>query len=226
MYLCAVALVFLIPEDETIYNEFQRRGIYADIDFPVDCRSIIMEYLDVIGRSNFLLYHSPYSLLAAVSRYVVLHHGSVSRPPHHYQAFRESFLHFKRNPCYAISMTSAHHSIWPSFPHEGIREDDVRTLQQGEKKLYDLLERDLSFLSQVMNRDDSCCSSCHAKLYGQFRYPVALDRLQSIISLLQWMVTQLIEADVQDDMMKLDTTPANSYSNTTIKLARFIRCPF
>ena len=111
IYLCAVALVFIIPEDETAYNEFQRRGIYADIDFPVDCRSIIIEYFDIIGRGNFLLYHSPYSLLAAVSRYVVLHHGSVSTPPHHYQAFRDSSLHFKLNPCYAINMTSAHHSV-------------------------------------------------------------------------------------------------------------------
>ena len=70
-----------------------------------------MEYFDVIGRSNFVLYHSPYSLLAAVSRYVALHHGSVSKLPNHYQAFRESSLHCKRNPCYAISMTSAHHSV-------------------------------------------------------------------------------------------------------------------
>ena len=86
-----------------------------------------MEYFDVIGRSNFVLYHSPYSLLAAVSRYVALHHGSVSKLPNHYQAFRESSLHC--NPCYAISMTSAHHSVLPSFPQEGIQEDDVRTLQ-------------------------------------------------------------------------------------------------
>ena len=77
-------------------------------------------------------------LLAAVSRYVVLHHGSVSKLPNHYQAFRESSLHCKRNPCYAISMTSAHHSVWPSFPQEGIREDDVRTLQQGEENLTEI----------------------------------------------------------------------------------------
>ena len=40
------------------------------------------------------------------------------------------------------------------------------------------------------------------------------------------MVTQFIEADVQEDVMKLDTVPANLYSSTTLKLARFIQCPF
>ena len=40
------------------------------------------------------------------------------------------------------------------------------------------------------------------------------------------MVTQFVEADVQEDVMKLDTVPANSYSSTTLKLARFIQCPF
>jgi len=84
IYLCAVALVFLIPEDETAYTEFQRRGIYADIDFPMDIRSIIIDYFDMIGRSNFLLYHSQYSLLAAVSRYVILNHGSVRKAPYHH----------------------------------------------------------------------------------------------------------------------------------------------
>jgi len=77
-----------------------------------------------------------------------------------------------------------------------------------------------------MDREDSCCSSCHAKLYGQFRYPVALDRLQSIISLLQWMVRQFVEADLQEDVMKLDTVPANLYSSKTLKLARVIKYPF
>lgn len=182
IYLCAVALLFVMPEDDTAYNEFQRRRIYADIDFPMDCRNIVMEYFDVIERSNFLLYHSPYSLLAAVSLHVVLNSGALRKTSHHYKAFRQSSLHCNRNPCYAINMTSAHHTVWPSFPQECIREDDVRTLQQGERNLYELIDRDLTIFSQVMNREDSCCSSCHAKLYGQFRYPVALDRLQSIMS--------------------------------------------
>ena len=39
------------------------------------------------------------------------------------------------------------------------------------------------------------------------------------------MVTQFIEADVQEDVMKLDTVPANLYSSTTLKLVRFIQCP-
>ena len=123
-------------------------------------------------------------------------------------------------------MTSTHHSVLPSFPHESIRECDVRTLQQGEDKFYELFEKDLTILSQVMNREDSCCSSGHAKLYGQFRYPVTMDRLQSIISLLQWMVRQFVEADLQEDVMKLDTVRANLYSSKTLKLARVIKYPF
>lgn len=96
--------------------------------------------------------------------------------------------------------------------HEHIREDDLRALQRGEKILYDLFVEDLTILGQVLNRDTSCCSASQAKLYGHFRYQVALDRYQSIRSLLEWMVSQFIKVDVQHDIMQLQpTVPASSY---------------
>ena len=61
--------------------------------------------------------------------------------------------------------------------------------------LYELFERDLTVMRKVLDREQSCCAVAHAQLYEEFRREIALDRHQSITSLLEWMVTQLIEVD-------------------------------
>jgi hypothetical protein len=37
-------MLFLIPEDDGVYSEFQQRSIHAEMDFNMDCRDVILEY--------------------------------------------------------------------------------------------------------------------------------------------------------------------------------------
>lgn len=59
---------------------------------------------------------------------------------------------------------------------------------------YDLFERDLTVLSQVLDREQSCCAVAHANLYGCGR-PASIHHFVVIHS--------FIEEDVQNDTMQL-----------------------
>ena len=169
IYMCAVSMLFLIPEDDGVYSEFQQWSIHAEMDFKMDCRSVILEYFDIVGRSNFILYHTPYSIVAAVARYVVLNRdGGISprSPSRYYDDSRQSLLFRHINPCYAVSISN---QVWPTPDHEHIYNEDVCVLQQGQKMLYDLFERGLTVLSKVLDREQSCCAVAHAHLYGSLR---------------------------------------------------------
>jgi len=75
-------------------------------------------------------------------------------------------------------------------------------------------------LSKIMDQRQSCCCKSHAILYGSFRYAVALDRLQSIIALLEWMVRQFNEIPMTADIMQF-TQVRHQPDATMITVARF-----
>jgi len=56
-----------------------------------------------------------------------------------------------------------------------------------------------------------------------------VDRLKSIITLIEWMVRQFVEADLQADTMKLGPVASQSrylYALTTIRVDRLMLYPY
>lgn len=144
------------------------------------------------------MYHTPHSMVVAVSRYVALHSGVASSTiHHHYNDFRKSLIFQHTNPCYVISTLSTP-STWlktvrsrsnifcpcwrtrTSSSRIWVTISVTTMYAYFNRDSYGLFERDLTVLSQVLDREQSCCAVAHANIYGKFRYKTAEDRHQSI----------------------------------------------
>jgi len=227
VYFCAVAILFLLPSQDHLHAELQERDLFNGHECTPEFRDAVWDYFEDLGKgvSHTTVYHTPWSIVDCVSRYVLydikLRSYDSVVAHNQYERFRSDQFLPIMNISYVTRSSRGFSNDWPSSTHLRIRPNDVLALQTSEDCLYDLFKGDLLMLSKIMDRSQSCCGKSHAILYGCFRYPVALDRLQSIIALLEWMIRQYAEIPISAISAEiLQLIPACSAA-TMIKVARF-----
>jgi len=150
-----------------------------------------------MSRCGFLVYHNPYSILAAVSSYVFtgLDSTLLDKDVNHYdfQSFYKTQFYRLRSVGYQGRRSD--NDELPVVGDTFIKMSDVHHLTStygaSPTGLYWSFHQDLTIIGEVLDRTKCCCAPQLGYQYGQFRVNVVMERLQSIIDLLEWVVQKL-----------------------------------
>jgi len=114
-----LALLFLLPSQDHLHDKFKKRVLFTDYECTAEFQDDVREISKYSLKSTSLVYHTPWSIDASVSHYVLYDVGlrtfDIVVEHNQYERFRSSQLFTRMNLCYTTRSTSGTNSNdWPS----------------------------------------------------------------------------------------------------------------
>ena len=138
-----------------------------------------------MGDDQHMRYHIPYSMVAVCD-------GVSFTAGFNYQCFRQTRWWEYRNNCYAYQQAQIEMPRDVDMVDvEGIYQSDALLLLASEQGLYIRLQGDLRKIEELIMSGLSCCEKAMIHRIGSCRYQIVKDRLESIRSLLEWIISSM-----------------------------------
>jgi len=222
VYFFSVAMTFLYQVDTADHRkleEFEAKRLQESLGLPSsytekDCQSVIMDYFKLVSSMD-IVYHASYSVVESFADWS--HH---SHTVYRAEVPRETrrliqlvingvplddnfaeYLHSGRGDIRAVwcftpvsQVLSPAQDPIPTLPF-GSNHQDFYFLHTNEAGFFQCVCTDLEVIARILYRGKNCCFLVSLTSYGPYRYMAAMERLDDIIAILAWIVSEFHEVN-------------------------------
>ena len=245
VYVCALAMTFLFqPElrDQRMVREFQRRigefrpllGLHGTVG-DADCQQLVMDYFRMVYNHD-LCYHTRFSILFSYATWFNEGRSTFLRTPGVLAKLRDllsdstgiplrdnqaeyvaSEYGQLANPCYpSIRQIQLLQSA--DVRVHGCNPNDLALFFGAQETFYRRCIQDLSTVASIMHRKYHCCRSICCRSHNPYRYVVASRRLDAMITILEWIVSEYVMFPISNSY--------NSSDPRRLIMARYDQFPY